>query len=370
MKDVRSFLIIFWIASPLLFSQPNPNFNVSLQVDFASAEQMIALCEGKVYNVDNVAQLRGNQIAAATSMLLARTEMSSQAFPKELENLRDNVRSSDDIFGLDDTKAYLPKIKALLEEAEKHDVNRRVVATIEQFFPNDLAVSATVPVYFVAMGNENAAAFVRRIVWHGNVPEFVGEGEGELSIVVNLTRSVEYIQEIQMQYVEMLSTLAHETFHAVFGVYQNSSLVWRDFGQRPEPYWALAEVVQNEGIAYLISTQQQRGGNLSPDMLADAERAVNTLNKVFAELASPQTSRARANDLILNSNLSGSFEKNYGATAGLLMAYSIDAKLGRKALTETIVNGVPDFFRKYDEVTAQFGELPKLSDEVLKIMAR
>ena len=69
-------------------------------------------------------------------------------------------------------------------------------------------------------------------------------------------------------------------------------------------------------------------------------------------------------ELVMNANLSGSFERNYGAAAGLLMAFAIDTKLGRNALTETIAKGVGDFFDKYDALTKQYDELPKLSEEI------
>lgn len=354
----------------LLHSQSNPNFNVSLQVDYASAEQIIELCEGRMYNVKNVADLRGTQLAAATSMVLARKELPPEAFQRELEGLRDKFKSSDDVFGFAPTRAHLAEIKALLEEYKKRQLDRRVLATIEQFFPNDATISATVSVYIVAFGNENASAFVRRVVWSGNTPIFVGEGQGEPIIVVNLQRLVEANPSTEIQFIETLSTLAHETFHAVFEVYQSTSPVWRAINTRREPLWELAELVQNEGIAYRISFQQRSGGSLRPNIFNGARNAIPVLNSAMLELISPGVSSSRARELLMNANLSGSFEKNYGATAGLLMAFAIDTKLGRNALTETITNGVGDFFQKYDALTKQYDELPRLSDEIKRELKR
>ncbi len=65
---MRSILSIFLV--PLsLYSQSNPYFNVNLQVDYSSAEQIVDLCEGRLHSVNGVADLRGSQLAAATSIV-------------------------------------------------------------------------------------------------------------------------------------------------------------------------------------------------------------------------------------------------------------------------------------------------------------
>ncbi|MEW5799894.1 MAG: DUF5700 domain-containing putative Zn-dependent protease [Bacteroidota bacterium] len=369
-NDNRTTILLFVVIllPQVIFAQSNPNFNVTLRLDYSSIDALIELSEGRIANVNRVAELRGNQIAAATSALLARQQYSSADFARELERFRNGSITSNDIFGLNATAAHLQKIKLLLLETKKRQLDRKIVATLESFFPQNARITASIPVYFVAHGNENAAAFVRSVAWVNNTPRFVGEGKGELTIVVNLTRSAQYIQEVQLQFVDMMSTLAHETFHAVFGIYQNSSPMWQQLHRQYEPYWTLAELVQNEGIAYLISAQQRTGAHLSAAQLASAKQAVASLNSALKELTSPSVPPARARELIMNSNLSGSYEKNYGATAGLLMAYSIDAKLGRVSLNETIQNGVGDFFAKYQELTNQYGELPKFDDDVMKAL--
>ncbi|HTR81850.1 MAG TPA: DUF5700 domain-containing putative Zn-dependent protease [Bacteroidota bacterium] len=367
MKNISFSFVPLLLAVPLfLRAQSNPNFNVNLRIDYSSADETIDLCEGRLFNVNSVADLRGTQLAATTSILLARKQYTPDVFRRELELLRDNSRSPDDIFGLAPVRAHLSEIKALLLEAKKNQLDRRVVATIAQFFPGDCSISADLPVYIVAFGNENAAAFVRRVVWNGNTPVFVGENEGEPVIVVNLERFVDGTTSTETQFIQTLSTLAHETFHAVFAVYQSSSPVWRDINSRRSPFWSLAELVQNEGIAYRISFQEQTGGTLPPYIFASAKNAIAVLSHAMSEMSSPSISEPRARELLMDANLSGSFEKNYGAAAGLLMAFAIDSKMGRTALTETIAKGVGDFFQKYDELTKQYDELPKLSDEVMK----
>jgi len=365
----RSSLLI--LLFPLaLCSQPNPDFNVNLLVDYSSADQIIDLCEGRIHSVNGVADLRGTQLAALTSTVLARRQFSSETFQRQLELFRDASRSPDDAFGFVQTRAHLSEIKALLNEIKKGELDRRVIATVEQFFPTDARISTTLSVYVVAFGNENAAAFVRRVVWSGNTPVFVGENEGEPVIVVNLQRLVGNSLPTNVQFIETLSTLAHETFHAVFAVYQSTSPVWRSMNARREPFWSLAELVQNEGIAYRISYQERTGSSLPPYVFSQAKDAVAVLNSAMKEMQAPGITSARAQELMLDANLSGSFGKNYGAAAGLLMAFAIDTKMGRNALTETIANGVGDFFAKYDALTKLYDELPKLSEEIKAGLAK
>ena len=358
------------IVPAFLYSQTNSGFDVNLRVDYSSAEQLIDLCEGKLFNVNAVAESRGSQLAAATSALLARKQVSSETFRRELELVRNKSGSSDDVFGFAPMLSHLSEIKALLNESKKRELDRRVVATVEQFFPSDARISTSLTVYIVAFGHENAAAFVRRVVWNGNTPTFVGENEGEPIIVVNLARLVNSTPSTEVQFIETLSTLAHEAFHAVFAVYQSTSPVWKELNAKKAPYWPLAELVQNEGIACRISFQERTGGTLPPSVFSSAKDAIPKLNGAMLEMASPNISGLRARELLMDANLSGTFERNYGAAAGLLMAFAIDSKMGRNALTETISKGVGDFFQKYDALTKQYDELPKLSQEVLGEVTR
>jgi hypothetical protein len=95
---------------------------------------------------------------------------------------------------------------------------------------------------------------------------------------------------------------------------------------------------------------------------------VNALNAALIELQSPKLTQQRARELMMNSNLSGSFEGNYGATAGLRMAYEIDSRLGRAALTETVRGGVKSFFLKYLELCRRDSNLPRLEEGAVKFL--
>jgi len=312
---------------------------------------MLDFFDRQTFNTDRVADLRGNKIAAATSLLLARTDRSPQDFAHELELIRDDYSTDDDIYGLKATRAHVPQLRKLLTDIEKRQLDRRVIATVQAYFPANVAISGTIPVYVVVMGNERAAAFVRRVVWKDNRPFFVGDSEGEPIIVLNLTRMLEFTNDVNAQFIQSLTTLAHECH------------------QRIGPLWSLAEVVQNEGIAYLLSIQLQIGGQTPANQWFDAtSRAIAALNGASKELLAPSISSDRARALILNANMSGSFQGNYGASAGQRIAYEIDTRLGRSALTETIVSGVSGFFGKYDTLCSQNSNLPRLDAEVLKVL--
>jgi hypothetical protein len=365
--------IIFLIQTILfpvhILGQSNSQFDVSLQVDYSPAEQMLNFFDRQTYGSDRVANSRGNKIAAATSLLMARTERPLGDLAHQLELIRDDYNTSDDIYGLKETRSHIDQLRKLLTEIRKRQIDRRVIATVQSYFPSTIDLSGTIPVYVVAMGNERAAAFVRRVVWKNDKPVFVGENEGEPIIVLNLTRMLEFSSDVNTQFIQSLGTLAHECFHAVFSLFQQNSQTWREYHQRVGPVWQLAELVQNEGIAYLLSLQIQIGGQTPSNQWFDATgRAIKALNGASKELIAPSISSRRAQELILNSNMSGSFEGNYGATAGQRMAYEIDSRLGRPALTETIRGGVRDFFGKYDTLCAQNSNLPRLDPDVLKVL--
>lgn len=357
------------IMPGLLRSQANRQFDVTLRVDYSAASQMLDLFDRQMSDANRVADNRGNKIAAATSLMLARTVRPANDFATQLELIQDDVNTKDDIYGLKDTKAHTSQLRKLLEELRKRQLDRRVIATVQSYFPQDARISCTIPVYVVAMGNERAAAFVRWVVWKDDNPVFVQENQGEQVVVLNLTRMISTSNEVNAEFIELLGTLAHECFHAIFGVYQQNSEPWRSFHQRTEPIWNLAELVQNEGIAYCLSIQIQIGGQTPGPRWFDAtERAMKAFNTSAKELMALTAQDRRARELILNANMSGSFEGNYGATAGLRIAYEIDTRLGRPALTETIVGGPKAFFGKYDTLCRQNSALPQLDEAVLKVL--
>jgi hypothetical protein len=354
-----------------LMGQSDSKFDITLQIDYSSAEQMLAFFERQTYNVNRVADGRGNKIAAATSLLLGRTARSPQDFANQLELVRDDYNTSDDLYGLKAARSHILQLKKLLTETQKRQLDRRVVATVQAYFPSSADIEGTIPVYVVVMGNERAAAFVRRVVWKDGWPVFVGNNEGEQVIVLNLTRMLEFSSDVNAQFVQTLATLAHESFHAIFGLYQQNSQTWREYHQRTGPFWPLAEVVQNEGIAYLLSLQLQIGGQVPANSWFDATgRAITAFSRASKELSASSITSQRAKELILNANMSGSFEANYGATAGQRMAYEIDTRFGRQALANTIIGGVKQFFESYDSLCAQNSSLPRVDAEVMKVLVQ
>ncbi len=364
MRTIAQVLLsVLFLIPPSSRAQTNPQFDVTLRVDYSSTEEMLDFFARRSSNAERVASQRGNLVAAATSLLLARTERPTDDFVRALELARDTYNSPNDIYGLRSAVSHLDELKKLLAETKRRRLDRRVIATISSLFPDDARVSLTVPVFVVAMGNENAAAFVRRVIWKENAPVFVGDDRGEQVIVLNLSRCLIRGADVEQEFLQVLSTLAHESFHAVYGAYRSGDSSEFNPGG---PAAALASLVQNEGIAYLLSMEIQKGGEAPPQQWFDAtKRAVEKLNSALIELQSPSLTRRRARELMMNSNLSGSFEGNYGATAGLRIAYEIEKRLGRPALTGTVREGVKDFFRKYDELCRQDSNLPVLDAKAL-----
>ena len=369
MRTTGALLLLILLLAPCRSGgQTSAQFDISLRVDYSSADELLDFLDRKVNNSARVAKQRGNQIAAGTSLLLARTEKPDDDFVRALELARESFQSTNDIYGLKMTMARLDELKKLLAETKRRRLDTRVVATILSLFPADASVSLTIPVFVVAMGNENAAAFVRRVVWSDATPVFVGDDQGEQVIVLNLARCLIRGGDVQQEFVQVLSTLAHECFHAVFGAYRSG---FSEDAFPNAPFFALAHLVQNEGIAYFLSREIRDGGEVPPSQWFDAtKRALEKLNSALLELQSPVLTPGRARELMMNSNLSGSFEGNYGATAGLRIAYEIESRLGRPALTETVREGVRSFFEKYRELCRRDSNLPRLDDRVLRAFVR
>jgi len=349
-------------------AQSNSNFDFSLGVDYSAAEQTLNFFDHVTGDADHIAKLRGNQLAAATSVMLARTSKSEDDFRDQLELARNITTFESDVYGFFPAKNHILELRKLLNNIKQRQLDRRIVATIASFFPEQAKISTRFSVYLVVIGNERAAAFVRRVVWNYDTPTFVSDEEGEPVIVVNLARLIEGPQNERAQFIEVLSTTAHECFHAAFSVLKKSlpdSLWPKDIADQ------LIEVVQNEGVAYYLSLQTHLGGETpSYSWFNATSKAVGRLNTVLGEMLSPALTRARAQELIMDANLSGSFEGNYGATAGLRMAYEIDAHLGRPALTATLLNGCRSFILTYQQACVRDGSLPQLDKRVLQFVGQ
>jgi hypothetical protein len=355
-------LLLFFSVD--VYAQTNANFDISLRIDFTSADQLLDYFDRYTNSNMRIAELRGNQLAAATSVLLARTNRSTDDFQQQLELARDYAHYENDIYGLLPAKKHIAELRKLLTEIKQRKLDRKVVATLASYFPDDLKMTASIPVYFVAMGNERAVAVVRRVVWKQEVPWFVGDEEGDPVIIFNLVRVLEMAPRFEEQIIGIMSTLAHESFHAVFSLLRQSlpdSIKPRSYADQ------LVEIVQNEGIAYALSMNIQSAGYapMRPWFELTAT-AITTFNHTYLELLAPNLTNQRAEELMMNANLSGSFEGNYGATAGMRMAYEIDTRLGRPALTSTLSKGGRAFLVTYQQACLQDGTLPVLDKRVLQ----
>ena len=251
-----SVYIILLIQSA--YAQTNPNFNVNLLLDATSAERCIDLFEDKPSNAQSLAELRGNRIAASTTSFIAHQNSATALLQNYFDSLKYHQLITNDVFHLESTRKNIADIKQLLNEIKKQNFSRRVVATVEQIFPQDANISVTIPVYVVTFGHDNVDAYVRRIIWHDNTPQFVGENDGELTIVINLSHAVNYSSSLDGRFTSLLSVVAHEVFHAAFGAYKETSPTWkRLYEKHRSPLDELLDLTQNEGIAYYLSLDQQ-----------------------------------------------------------------------------------------------------------------
>lgn len=350
------------------YAQSNPQFQVRLDQDFASAEKTLDLYSGLSGRPQEIAELPGSQIALATTSLLAQRHLDTPLLTVSLENAKFGQTGEDDVFKMKDARTNVRVIKELLDEIKRRNFAQRVASTVEQLFPPDASVSTTIPVFFVAFGHQNIDAYVRRVVWRNNVPVFVGEGEGELTIVVNLAKAVSYGRNVHERFVGTLSLVAHEVFHAAFGVYQDSSSAWREYRTGHTSYLdRLLELTQNEGIAHYLTFEQRTGGETPPDWDLRVRTAFEEFNKNALILRSGRISVGHAQDIIRASNTSGYWE-SYGAITGLFIARYIDQTSGRPALGESLRNGPLDFFATYAGLCAVNSNLPALAEPILQYL--
>ncbi len=370
-------MIRYWFAFSLYavaflsaFSQTNPHFAVRLTLNYESAERSIELYEGKWGTGRDIVPLKGSQIALATTADLARRRFSPQFLEESLDGIKFGQVSDDDVFLLKDAKQNVAALRELLTHIRRRNFAQRVSSTVEQLFPEQARVSTTIPLFFVAFGHQNIDAYVRRVVWYDNIPHFVGEGEGELTIVVNLAKAVRYGRTVDERFIGVLSVVAHEVFHAAFGVYKDESPIWRQYYAARQTYLdGLLDLTQNEGIAHFLTFEQQYGGILPNDWQTRIGASFAEFNRSADELLSSRITPQRANVLISTSNTS-EYWKSYGAITGLFIARTIDQKLGRTLLAQSVANGADEFYRQYIQLTGKDNSLPRLSTSIIRHVER
>ncbi len=367
---IRTIITVALIAvlAACASAQTNPHFNVNLQLDYTALKGTLDLLGDEPVSTQMLAGLRGNRIAASTTGFIANRDSVVDLLQSYLDSLKFHQIIKDDLYHLEAARRDMAAMKDLYLEMERTNFNRRVVATVEQIFPEDVGVSVIIPVYVVALGHDNVDAFVRRIVWHGDTPEYVGEREGELTIVINLAHAVRYGSTLQERYLSLLGVVAHEVFHAAFGNYKDHSPFWRQYEDtHRRPIDALVDITQNEGIAYYLSIDQRGHGYVPPDWYTRARDIFALYNRNAHELLSPVVTRERAGELIRSANLSG-FEGSYGAQCGMFMAREIDIRMGRQALIGTLSGGPEDMYQKYETLAKTDNTLPSFSPEILQAL--
>ena len=346
-------------------AQRPPELDLRMSVDVTSAERTIELYQHFSGSPREIAALPGSRLAAAAAALLAQRSLGSADLEAALEDARFGTSREDDVFSMEDSRRNAPALLELLTEIKRRNFSRRVTGTVAQFFPADARVRTSVPVFVVAFGPQTIDAFVQRVAWRDGVPVFTDEGE--LTIVINLAHGIRYGRTTEERFLGVLSTVAHEVFHAAFGAYQDSSDTWRQFhSARRSRLDQLLELTQNEGIAHYLSLEQ-RGGYTPHDWDTRVRASVDGFNRSAAELLSPATPAWRAGEILRSSNTSEYWE-SYGAITGLFIAREIDRTLGRPALVGTVAQGPLAFFSVYDRLCQSNSNLPRLSPGVRRAL--
>jgi hypothetical protein len=363
-------LCFFLLFAGGLPAQEHGSFDLLLDVDLNSARAAVGLYQGLAGRPADLARMRGSRIALATTATISGRALTLEMLERSLEAAKFNQDPGEDLFGLLPARRQVAAIRELLDELERRNFSRRVVGTVEQLFPSDARLTGRVPVFVVAFGPQTVDAFVRRVVWRGDHPVYTGEGEGELTIVVNLARAVSYGSSTDERFLSLVSVVAHEVFHAAFGMYKDRSAFWRRFYDSPlRPFDHLLDLAHNEGIAYYLSLVQQSRGMLSQEGESHARAAFVQFSSAAEELLSPTMTAPRAEEILRRSNTSGHWE-SFGAITGMIVARQIDRTYGRTALVETISAGPYDFFAKYAELQKRDVSLPQLSSTVLREILR
>jgi len=339
-------------------------------LNVASAEESIELMRGLAGSPARIAEMPGSRLALSTTSTLAQQLLTLPDLERALEAAKFNQSLGDDIFRLTEAKETVPEMSDLLAELRRRNFAQRVVTTVAQIFPAGVRVRTTVPVYVVAFGYQTVDAYVRRVVWRGSEPTFVGEGEGEVTIIVNLSKAISYGRSTDERFIGLLTVVAHEVFHAAFGVFKDGSPDWREYYATHQSYLdQLLDLSQNEGVAYYLTMIQRTGGRFSPEGERSIRAAFDDFSRNAEELLKPGIDRRRAWDIIRLSN-SSSFWTNYGALAGMVVARQIDQTLGRAALSETLITGPDAFFGKYVDLMQRDASLPQLSPRILQALGR
>ncbi len=368
-RRTAGLVVLLTAACGMALAQES-QFNLVLIVNTESADRTVELYQGLSGRPQAIAQLRGSQIARATTALLSGRNLDQAALERALEAAKYNQDQGDDPFRMREARSNVAVIRELLDEMQKRNFAQKVVSTVEQLFPPGSKVNGTLPIYVVAFGHQNIDAFVRRVVWNGDTPVFVGEGEGQLTIVVNLAKAVSYGRTVDERFYGLMSVVAHEVFHAAFGLYRDASPGWRQFVQHHHTWFdQLLDLTQNEGIAYYLSLIQRSRGRLREDQVGNFQASFEEFNRRAGELLQPSITPQRAIQILQQANTSG-YWGSYGSLTGMIMARQIDQTLGRQALSETIALGPYDFFRKYIGLATSGSEAPRLSDAIVRIIGQ
>jgi len=201
---MRFFTALSYAALPCS-PNPGPDLMSPCSWTFISADQLVGLYDGTEGQAHRVGELRGNRIAAATSLVLARRSTSPELIRQSTRIIPRLTFPTLMIFSdLRKRKIESPKSGRCLRN-QTPAVDRRCSLPSVSFSPK-MPVSPLPSRLLVAFGKRECVCICAKSVVEGDTPMFVGDEEGAPVIVVNLTRSAQTSGDLQSRFVEVLAS--------------------------------------------------------------------------------------------------------------------------------------------------------------------
>jgi hypothetical protein len=208
-------------------------------------------------------------------------------------------------------------------------------------------------IFVVANGHPIGDAYVRRVVFRGEIPTLARAGEPV--IVLNaLAIAAGYRGTPADQARSALGVVQHELFHAL---YARSGLV------RPAKTVAarLLQLVLNEGVAHFADRRRRLQIEGFP-----ADRANTALTSLAAALVRAEKLKVGSIEArqLLGRAGEGRYWGKHGAISGMLLAHGVHRALGAPAIREALRCGPGRLVALYQRARRLEKELPALPQEI------
>jgi len=271
----------------------------------------------------------------------------------------------DDIYVLRKAYESQSNIKSLLYELRNKEFTKGIYERVIRYFPVGYTPPRNYEVFFSGAGWHWGDAHAFRYVV--NDGKYVLSGEGIPAIMFNLTLVSDfYGDNTGARINNMIDTMAHELFHAIF--FDAMKYYW--------PSWDNSNftnnilwIIMNEGIAHLIMNSERLLQKYkTDDNLKGREiQAFATLNEYAKLLFNDKIEFNQRREAAMK-GVAGDQWSRYLCIAGMFMAFQIEKHYGIEGIRDTIKNGPIYFLNKYNSIQKSNTELPELPIEIIKLI--